>query len=90
MKRKIEIFTANCPICDPVVKMVNELSCGNCEVTVYDMIEQCEDKTCLNKAKEYGIARIPAVAIDGKLLNCCEAGAITKDELIRAGVGSQA
>ena len=90
MKRKIEVFTANCPMCDPVVKLVNELSCGSCEVTVYDMIEQCEDKACLNKAKAYGVARIPAVAIDGKLLNCCEAGAITKEDLIRAGVGGQA
>ena len=90
MKRKIEIFTANCPVCDPLVKMVNELSCGNCEVTVYDMIKQCEDKACLNKAKAYGITRVPAVAIDGKLLSCCETGTITKEELIRAGVGGQA
>jgi hypothetical protein len=32
MKRKIEIFTAGCPLCDPVVKLVQELSCGNCDV----------------------------------------------------------
>ena len=87
MKRKIEIFTANCPVCDPVVKMVNELACGNCELTVYDMIKQCDDKTCLNKAKEYGVVRVPAVAVDGKLLNCCEAGAITKEDLVNVGVG---
>ena len=89
MKRKIEIFTANCPVCDPVVKMVNELSCGSCEVIVYDMIKQCYDKACLNKANAYGIARIPAVAIDGKLLNCCEAGTITREDLVSAGVGRQ-
>lgn len=86
MTRKIEIFTANCPVCDPVVKMVNELSCGNCEVTVYDMIKQCDDKACLNKAKEYRVTRVPAVAVDGKLLNCCET-AITREDLVNAGIG---
>ena len=89
MKRKIEVFTANCPVCDPVVKMVNELACDNCEVTIYDMIKQCDDKTCLNKAKEYGVLRIPAVAVDGKLLNCCESNAITREALMEAGIGQK-
>lgn len=89
MKRKIEIFTANCPVCDPVVKMVNELACGDCEVTVYDMIKQCDDKVCTDKAKEYGVQRIPAVAVDGKLLSCCEAGAITRESLVKAGIGQK-
>ena len=89
MKRKIEIFTANCPVCDPVVKLVNELSCGNCDVTVYDMIKLCDDQSCLNKAKEYGITRIPAVAVDGKLLGCCQGGEITRESLVNAGIGQQ-
>jgi hypothetical protein len=84
---KIEIFIANCPVCDPVVKMVNELTCGNCDITVYDIIKLCDDETCLNKAKEYGVARIPAIAVDGKLLNCCRNNKITKDDLINAGIG---
>lgn len=90
MKRKIELFTANCPVCDPVVKLVNELSCGSCDVTIYDMIKQCDDKACLNKAKEYNVTRIPAVAVDGKLLNCCENNTITKEDLVNAGIGQQA
>ena len=90
MKRKIEVFTANCPVCDPVVKLVNELSCVNCEVTVYDMIKQCQDKSCLDKAREYDVQRIPAVAVDGKLLNCCEAGPISREDLIRTGLGGYA
>lgn len=87
MKRKIEVFTASCPLCDPVVKMVHELVCGSCEVIVYDMVKQCEDKSCLNKAKEYGVVKVPSVAVDGKLLNCCQEGAITKEDLLRAGIG---
>lgn len=90
MKRSIEVFTANCPVCDPVVKMVNELSCSQCDVTVYDLVKQCDDQACLNKAKEYGVLRIPAVVVDGKLLNCCESNAITKEALQNAGIGQQA
>jgi predicted thioredoxin/glutaredoxin len=88
MKRKIEIFTANCPVCDPVVKLVNELTCGSCDVTVYDLVKLCDDKACINKAKEYGVTRVPAVAVDGKLLNCCET-AITREDLIEAGIGQK-
>lgn len=90
MKRRIEVFTANCPVCDPVVKMINELSCSQCDVTVYDLVKQCDDKACLNKAKEYGVVRVPAVVVDGKLLKCCESNAITKEALLHAGIGQQA
>jgi predicted thioredoxin/glutaredoxin len=89
MKRKIEIFTANCLVCDPVVKLVNELSCGSCDVTVYDLVEQCDNKAYLGKTKEYGITRVPAVVVDGKLLSCCQGGAITRESLINAGVGQK-
>jgi hypothetical protein len=89
MKRKIEVFTANCPVCDPVVKQINELSCGNCDVTVYDLIKLCDDKACLNKAKEYGVKRVPAVVVDGKLINCCQDNSITKEDLVNAGIGQK-
>lgn len=87
MKRKIEIFTAGCPLCDPVVKMVKELACENCDVTIYDMVTQCDSKICLDKAKAYGVVSIPAVAVNGELLSCCEKNAITKEDLIEAGIG---
>ncbi|MCJ8163274.1 glutaredoxin [Pontibacter sp. E15-1] len=87
MKRKVEIFTAGCPVCEPVVQMVKDLTCDSCDVTVYNMAEMCDDKSCLAKAKAYGVVRMPAVAVDGKLLNCCQNNAITKEELISAGIG---
>ena len=86
MKRKVEIFIAGCPMCEPVVKMVNELSCSNCEIITYDLVKQFDDQSCLKIAQEYGVTRIPAVAVNGKLLNCCEKG-ITKEDLIGAGIG---
>lgn len=89
MKRKIEVFTASCPICDPVVKLVNELTCGSCEVAVYDMVKLCDDNACLSKAREYGITKVPAVVVDGKLLDCCQIGEITRESLINAGIGQE-
>jgi hypothetical protein len=87
MKRQIEIFTANCPVCDPVVKMVKDLACDNCEIITYDLVQQCEDKTCLSKLKEYNVQKIPAVAVNGQPLDCCRDNAITKEALMTAGIG---
>lgn len=89
MKRQIEIFTAGCPVCDPVVKMVNELACGNCEIITYDLIKQCEDKTCLHKLEDYGIKKVPAIAVNGKVLDCCRNNSVTKDDLVAAGIGRE-
>lgn len=87
MKTRVEIFTSNCPVCDSVVKMVNEVACEDCEITTYDLVKQCEDKTCMTKLEEYGIKKIPAIAVNGKLLDCCQNSAITEDHLIEAGIG---
>ncbi|WP_286754977.1 thioredoxin family protein [Roseivirga sp. UBA838] len=87
MKRQVEIFTANCPVCDPVVNMAKELACDQCEITIYDLVKQCEDKTCLTKLKEYQIKKVPAIAVNGKLLDCCRDQGISKEDLIEAGIG---
>ena len=87
MKRQVEIFTANCPVCDPVVQMVKDLACEQCEITIYDLVKQCEDKTCLNKLEEYGVKKVPAIAVNGSLLPCCKDRGISKEELIKAGIG---
>ena len=43
-RRKIEIFTAGCPLCNPVVNMVKELASETTdEVIVYDLVKQCEN-----------------------------------------------
>lgn len=89
MKRQVEVFTANCPVCDPVVKMIERLACDECEVTTYDLVKQCDDKTCLTKMNEYGVQKVPAVAVNGKLLDCCKDFAITKEKLMEAGIGQK-
>ena len=87
MKQTVEVFTSGCPICEPVVKMVNDLASESCDVKIYNLVELRDDKVFLNKVKSYGVHRIPAVAVNGQLLDCCKDLSITKDALIVAGVG---
>ncbi len=88
MKRQIEIFTAGCPVCEPVVQLVKETAGENCEITIHNLSERCESKICLTKMEEYGVKRLPAIAVDGKLLGCCKNIEIKKEDLINAGIGS--
>jgi glutaredoxin-related protein len=87
MKRQIEIFTANCPVCQPVVEMVNDLACNNCEIIKYDVDQNSQDQNLRNKLKEYKIDQLPAIAVDGQLLDCCKGREITKEALVNAGIG---
>ncbi|WP_339790945.1 thioredoxin family protein [uncultured Imperialibacter sp.] len=87
MKRTVEIFTAGCPVCDPVVKMVEELAYDQYEISIYDLVKQCDDQTCLNKVAAYVIKKVPTVAVDGVLLSCCQNQGISREQLIKAGIG---
>lgn len=41
-KRRIEIFTAGCPVCEESVERVQQAACSSCEVIVYDLNTGCE------------------------------------------------
>lgn len=87
-KRIVEVFTAGCPLCDEAVKLVRELACSNCEVQVYDLREGCATNECRDKASGYGINRVPAVVVDGKLAECCShQQPVSREVLIAAGIG---
>lgn len=84
---KIEVFTAGCPLCDEVVKTVRETACPNCTIEVYDLREGYATDQCHDKAREYSIARVPSVVVDGKLCSCCEGSRVNPADLRAAGVG---
>ena len=90
IKRKIELFTAGCTVCEPVVEMVKSMACSSCEVIIYNLAEPCDTKECLEKVKSYGIKALPAIAVNGKMLACCQNKGISVDELKNAGIGQQA
>ncbi len=85
--RRVEVFTAGCPFCEEAVGLVRSLACPNCEVQVYDLREGCATDERREKAKWYGITAVPAVAVNGVLLDCCRREPITADRLRSAGIG---
>lgn len=89
-KRKIEVFTAGCAVCDPVVEMVKSMACTNCDVVVYNLSQLCDTKECLEKVKAYGIKALPAIAVNGELLSCCQNKGISVEQLKNAGIGQAA
>ena len=86
-KRKVEIFTSGCPLCEPVVELVNKMAYPSCEVIIYDLNKGSNDNIVREKAKEYGVSRVPSVAVDAKLLECCKTGTVSEQVLREAGVG---
>ena len=83
-KRKIEVFSAGCPVCDDTVKLVNNLACPSCEVNVLDM----KTPEIAERAKTLGIRSVPAVIIDGKLADCCSGRGPDEATLKAAGLGT--
>ncbi len=86
-KRKVEVFTAGCPVCQETVEQVKAAACPSCEVVVYDLNKGCETNECREKAEEYGIKSIPAVVIEGKLADCCIGRGVDIEVLKKAGLG---
>ncbi len=83
-KRKVEVFTAGCYLCDDVVKLVKSIACDSCEVSIYNLNNEGQDK-----ARAYGIASVPTVVVDGKIADCCRQGKVSKSELVATGIGKQ-
>ena len=81
-KRKVEVFSAGCAICENVVRLIKASACPSCDVTVFDT----NDIKVAQRAKALGISRVPAVVIDSKLADCC-AGGVNEATLRAAGLG---
>ena len=85
--RTIEVFTAGCSLCDDAVQLVQSLTCSSCSVEVLDM----KDESAQQKAKQYGVTRVPSVVVTLSILaDCCQTGAVNADSLRALGVGSPA
>jgi len=83
--RHIEVFTTGCAGCEPAVSLVKELAGPDCEVVVRDLRS---DDDAAAQAVGYGITRVPAVVVDGRLADCCQGShGPTREGLIAAGVG---
>ena len=77
------MFSAGCPACTDVETLVKSLACPSCEVDVLDM----RDIAVAQRAKTLGVRSVPAVAIDGRLADCCAGRGVDEASLRAAGIG---
>jgi glutaredoxin 3 len=82
-KRRVEVFSAGCAVCDETIAMVERVACPSCEVTVLDM----QDPEVTRRARSLGIRSVPAVVIDGTLAACCSGRGPDEATLRAAGLG---
>ncbi|RQY93823.1 hypothetical protein DF016_10810 [Burkholderia stagnalis] len=78
-RRKVEVFSAGCALCDEAVATVQRLAASSTDVQVLDM----RDAQVANRARALGIHAVPAVVIDGQLASCC-AGRDVDEQVLRA------
>lgn len=82
-KRKIEVFSAGCPVCDDAIRLVKGMACPSCDVQVFDM----RNPDVAERARGLGIRSVPAVVIDRKIADCCAGRGVDENTLRAAGVG---
>lgn len=82
-KRKIEIYSAGCPLCQDTINLVNRLACSSCEVSILDMNEE----KVASRAEHLGIKAVPAVVINGELSSCCTGRGVDENVLRANGLG---
>lgn len=84
--RNVEVFSAGCSVCEDVIEMVEELACPSCDVQVLDM----NKADVADRADQLGITTVPAVVIDGELVECCKNNGPDEETLREAGLGKAA
>ena len=83
MKRIIEVFTAECSLCDSILREVEKLACSSCEITVVST----RSPEGAARAMEMGVKSVPAIAIDGSLPACCQTKGVSLEALKHLGLG---
>ena len=84
MNKRIEVFSAQCPCCMEAIDLVKSVAAPSDEVVVVDM----NDAADYRRAKEIGVAKVPAVAVDGRLASCCSSSGVEVEALRAMGVGA--
>ena len=64
-KRRIEVFTAGCPLCRETLELVQKsVSACGCEV----IERRCPTDECCAEAKQYAVRTMPTVVVDGQIV----------------------
>ena len=82
-RHQVEVFSAGCGVCVEVRQRVVELAGESWDVTVLDM----HNPAVADRARELGVSSVPAVAINGRLVEGCGDAGPNADALRAAGLG---
>ncbi|HZQ70531.1 MAG TPA: thioredoxin family protein [Terriglobales bacterium] len=82
-KRKVEVFSAGCGVCDKAVQLVRSIACSSCDISVLDM----KEPKVAERAMALGVRSVPAIAVDGMLADCCSGRGPDESTLRSAGIG---
>ena len=63
MGKRIEVFTADCPLCKDALGLMKKEACSECEV----IERRCSGDECCESAKNYRIKAVPTIVVDGKI-----------------------
>ena len=81
--KKIEVFSAGCPLCHEAINLVRREAGSSAEIIVHNMT----DARGFARATALGVRSVPAVAIDGKLASCCSHSGVDIQMPRDAGLG---
>lgn len=82
--RTVEVFTADCPLCNDVLDTVRRIACDSCDVQVVPL----QDEAGARRAEEVGVESVPAVVVNGALASCCQDRGVQEEALRDAGIGT--
>jgi glutaredoxin 3 len=83
-RRRVEVFSAGCSMCEEAVALVQELACRSCDVQVLDV----QEPEVAALARSLGIRSVPSVVITAsQLATCCSGRGPDEATLRRAGLG---
>ena len=84
MAKKIEVFSAGCPMCRDAVDLVRRVAGPRDRIEVLDL----NDPGVARRAAGLGVRAVPAVAVGGELAACCRTQGVSEEVLRAAGVGA--
>jgi len=84
MKRTIEVFTAGCGVCDETLQRIRDIACSSCDIVVHDT----HDAGVMDQVRELGITMVPAVVVNGHVLERSADGRYDEQLLREVGIGS--
>lgn len=79
MGAKIEIFVEGSHSSPAFVEKVKALCCSKCEVVVHNKLEQSVEGEFEEKTQAYGIEALPAVTMDGKVVDMEKVNVVKKE-----------